>query len=286
MDIPTSRTAGLWRNRDFVKLWIGQTASQLAAQGSQVILPLVAVIGLGAGTHQLGALRAAQQAPVLLFSLFAGVWADRRQARDLMVLADVGRLLVLAAVPVAYVLGALDLPVLVVVAFAAGTCTVCFDVAYQAALPRLIERDRLPQGNSLLEASRSAAQIAGPAVGGGLMSMLSGPVAVVVAASFFALSSLSIARIRHRASPPARTGPRSSTPRQIRDGIRFVARDALLRTVGLAACVYQFCFAALMTTYLFFLPHTLRLSGVATGIALAGPGSFARPSPPWTCRDG
>jgi hypothetical protein len=42
-----------------------------------VTLPLVAVLVLNSGADQLGALRAVQQAPVLLISLFVGAWVDR-----------------------------------------------------------------------------------------------------------------------------------------------------------------------------------------------------------------
>jgi hypothetical protein len=104
----------LWRDRDFCRLWLGQTASQFGAQASQTTLPLIAVIALNAGANQLGALRAVQQAPILLFSLFVGVWVDRRRSRNVMVLADFGRTVALAAIPVAYLLGMLGIPVLLV----------------------------------------------------------------------------------------------------------------------------------------------------------------------------
>ena len=47
--------------------------------------------------------------------------------------------------------------------FATGICTVFFDVAYQSYLPGLIGREQIVEGNSKLEISRSAANIAGPA---------------------------------------------------------------------------------------------------------------------------
>lgn len=102
----------LWRDADFRGLWLGQTASQLGAQAGQVTLPLIAVVTLDVGAGQLGALRAVEQAPVLIFSLVAGAWVDRRRARDVMVLADLGRALTLGAVPLAYVLGVLGVPAL------------------------------------------------------------------------------------------------------------------------------------------------------------------------------
>lgn len=267
---------GLWRDADFRRLWAGQTASQLGAQAAQVTLPLVAVVALNADAGQLGALRAVQQVPILLFSLFVGVWVDRRRSRNVMVWADFGRAVLPAALPVAWLLGVLGIPLLLIVAFLVGVLTVFFDVAYQASLVRLVERDRLMQGNSALEGSRSAAQIGGPALGGAMVSLLSAPFAVLASTFFFVLSFLSIKRIRrpepltHHVERPARVG------RQIREGLQFVVQDASLRAVGMCSAGFQFFFAGLMTVYLLFLSHTLHLPGSSVGLVLAamGPGAL------------
>ncbi|MFJ2088233.1 MFS transporter [Streptomyces sp. NPDC087901] len=266
---------GLWRDADFRRLWVGQTASQFGEQATQVVLPLVAVVSLNAGSGQLGFLRAVEQAPILLLSLFAGAWVDRRRARTVMVLADCGRALALAVIPAVCLLGLLGLPVLFVVALLVGVLSVFFDVAYQASLVRLVDRDQLTQGNSALEGSRSAAQIGGPALGGTLVSVFSGPAAVVTGAFFFALSSVSIWRIRRHEPVPAPIDGRARMWRQIDEGLRFVAGNASLRAVGVASALFQFWFAALMTVYLLHLPRGLHLSATAIGLALAatGPGA-------------
>lgn len=158
--------SSLWRDSDFRRLWVGQTASQLGEQAGLVVLPLFAVLTLQAGAAELGVLRAVGQAPILLLSLFVGAWVDRWRTRTVMVLTDVGRTLALGAAAVVGLFGRLGLPALFVVAFAVGSLSVFFDVAYQACLVRLVRRDQLVRGNSALEGSRSAAQIGGPALGG------------------------------------------------------------------------------------------------------------------------
>jgi MFS family permease len=267
----------LWRDADFRRLWLGQTASQFGAQASQVTLPLIAVVTLHAGAGRLGALRAVEQAPILLFSLFAGAWVDRRRSRDVMVLADLGRAVALAAVPVACVLGLFGIPALLVVAFLVGVLTVYFDVASQASLVRLVERDQLAQGNSALEGSRSAAQIGGPALGGAMVTLLSAPFSAAASAFFFVLSVLSIRRVRRRESIPGHVERPTRVGRQIHEGLQFVVSEPSLRAVGMCSALFQFSFSALMTVYLLFLPRTLHLPGTAVGLALAamGPGALA-----------
>ncbi|MFI6929428.1 MFS transporter [Streptomyces sp. NPDC050287] len=266
----------LWRDSDFRSLWVGQTASQLGEHTSLLVLPLFAVLTLDAGAGQLGVLRAVGQAPILLLSLFVGAWVDRWRTRTVMVLTDVGRTLALGAAALAGLLGRLGLPALFVVAFAVGVLSVFFDVAYQASLVRLVRRDQLVRGNSALEGSRSAAQITGPALGGALVSLLSAPVAAASSALFFALSFLSIRRIRHHESIPEHSERPPRIWRRIHEGLRFVVSDTSLRTVCLASAAFQFSFAAMMTVYLLFLPRELHLSGTAVGLSLAatGPGAL------------
>jgi MFS family permease len=265
----------LWRNGDFRRLWLGQTASQLGEHTSLVILPLTAVLTLEANAHQLGALRAVGQAPILLLSLVAGAWVDRWRTRTVMVMADLGRVLALGGAVVAVLCG-FGLPALFVVAFAVGALSVFFDVAYQASLVRMVERTQLVQGNSALEGSRSAAQVAGPALGGAAVSLLSAPIAAAFTALLFTMSCLSIRRIRRHEPIPERAAHPSRVWQRIHEGLRFVVHDTSLRTVSLASAAFQFFFAATMTAYLLFLPRELNLSGSAVGLALAaiGPGAL------------
>lgn len=296
-DSSGSSGPGLWRDRDFRRLWLGQTASQLGEHLSLVLLPLLAVLTLHAGPGELGVLRAVGQAPILLFALLVGAWVDRWRTRTVMVLADAGRALALGGLAVACTLGEVGLPVLLVVAFAVGTLSVFFDVAYQSSLVRLVARDQLVRGNSALEGSRSAAQVGGPALGGALVSVVAAPWGIACGAVFFAVSFVSIRGIRRDEAPPGESVPQESLAEEslpagfppgraerrsrigwrVFEGLRFVARDAALRTVGLASAAFQFSFAALMTVYLLFLPRELHLSGTAVGLALAavGPGALA-----------
>nr|WP_246203788.1 MFS transporter [Streptomyces tailanensis] len=266
----------MWRDGDFRRLWVGQTASQLGEHASLVVLPLFAVLTLNASGGQLGVLRAVGQAPILLLSLFVGAWVDRWRTRTVMVLTDAGRTLALGAAAVAGLFCWLGVPALLVVAFVVGALSVFFDVAYQASLVGLVKRDQLVQGNSALEGSRSAAQIVGPALGGALVSLLSAPIAAASSALCFALSFLSIRRIRRTESIPERSERPPRVWRRIHEGLRFVVGETSLRTVCLASAAFQFSFAAMMTVYLLFLPRELHLSGTAVGLALAatGPGAL------------
>ncbi|WP_211275617.1 MFS transporter [Actinoplanes rectilineatus] len=264
---------GLWKNADFRRLWAGQTASQLGEHTGLVLLPLIAVLTLHVGAEQLGMLRAVGQAPLLLVALTAGAWVDRWRARTIMVLSDSVRALVLGVVAVTALGGGLRLEFLLVTVFAVGALSVFFDVAYQASLVRLVTPEHLLRGNGAIEGTRSAAQMGGPALGGAMASALPAPVAAVVTGLMFLLSALALTRIRRPEQPVSSPG---SARFRIRDGLRFVAGDRILRAVCLASGAFQFSHAALTTGILLFLPRELHLSGTLVGLTLAatGPGAL------------
>ena len=168
--------ADLLREPGFRGLWLAQTVSQVGTQITFLAMPLVAILVLDAGPLEVGILGAVDFLPFLLFTLPAGVWVDRIPRRRILIVADVGRALVLAVVPAAYLTGTLAMWQLYVVGFAAGTLTVFFDVGYQAFLPELVPRDRLAEGNSRLEVSRSAAQVVGPGLAGFLVGAITAPI--------------------------------------------------------------------------------------------------------------
>ena len=256
-------------------LWIGQSFSQFAEQAGSVVLPLSAVLYLHVDAGRLGILRAVYQVPLLLFSLFAGAWVDRRSTRKVMMMADGCRALALAGMAIASLLGKLDISTLLGVAFVIGTLSVFFDVAYQAGVVRLVERDLLARATSALEGTRSSAQTVGPAIGGVLVSLFRAAAGAGLCAVFFAISFVSIRSMRRPEPISNRSSHRPRFGQQIREGLRFVLAEPLLRALALVSAEFQFSFAALMTVYLLFLPRDLHVSGATVGLALAatGPGA-------------
>jgi MFS family permease len=126
-------TRSLWRHRDFLLLWGGQTVSEMGSAITQLALPLTAVVLLGASTLQVGLLTAAATAAFALIALPAGALVDRHAKRRLMIWCDAARLVIIGSVPVAAALGVLTLAQLYVVAATAGVCTVFFESPTRAS---------------------------------------------------------------------------------------------------------------------------------------------------------
>jgi MFS family permease len=226
---------GLWRHGDFLRLWSAESISQLGSQITGLALPLVAVIVLDASAFAVSALVVIEFLPFILFAIPAGVWVDRLRRKPILVLADLGRAVLLGSIPLAYAFDVLAIGQLYVVGFLVGICTVFFDVSYQSYLPSLVARDQLVEGNSKLEISRSGAQLAGPGAAGGLIGAIGAPAAIVLDAVSFLASAVFLFWIRKPEVLPERAegAPRPSMLREAREGLGYVLGNRYLRPISI-----------------------------------------------------
>jgi MFS family permease len=262
------RLGGLWRHRDFTSLWGAETISQFGTQVTLLALPLVAILTLEESAFRVALLTTAEFLPFLLFTLPAGVLVDRLPRRPILILANLGRAAVLLSVPVAHWAGVLTIWQLYAVGFAVGVGTVFFDLAYQSYLPRLVARAELVEGNSKLEVSRSAAQVAGPGLGGLLVSALTAPVAVAVDAASYLVSVLLMSRIR-TVEPPAAPGERRSLPAELREGLGYVLRHRYQRAIVATTAISNFFGQLVFAILLVFAVRELGLSAAAIGAIIS-----------------
>lgn len=255
-----------------MKLWAGQTISEVGSRLTRDGIPYTAVLVLNAPASQMGLLSAVGGASVLLFGLLAGVWVDRFRRRPIMIAADLARAIILVSIPMAALAQRLSMAQLYVVTALAGFCTVFFDVAYQSYLPALVERGNLLEGNSKLAMSASVAEIAGPSLTGILVQIITAPIAILFDAVSFLISAASVILIRkpEPAHPPHRT-----TPHPIA-GLRFVFSHPMLRPLACFSVTLFLSMGLLGPLYVLYAIRELHITPAELGIAisLGGAGSL------------
>ena len=261
-------TRSLWRHRDFLLLWGGQSVSEMGSAITQLALPLTAVVVLRASTLQVGLLTSAATLAFALIALPAGAIVDRRAKRWLMIWCDVARMLIIGSVPVAAALGVLTLGQLYAVAVSAGVCTVFFDVSYQSYLPVLIGKDDLVDGNGKLGATQSFAQVAGPGLGGGLVGAFGAAQAMAADAISYAVSVASLLAIRVPEKPPRRDY-RQKLRAEIAEGLSFVLRHPILRKIVACTGTANLFFSMAIAVQIVFLVRVLHVRPAEVGLLIA-----------------
>jgi MFS family permease len=268
-----STSSTLWRHADFMKLWSGQTVSRFGSTVTREVLPLVALLFLGATPLQMGLLAAIESAPAIVVALVAGVVIDRARRRPIMIAADLLRASLLAAIPVLAVLGRLRLEHLFIIGPLVGVITVFFDVAYQSFVPTLVSRARILEANSKLGISGSLAEVTAPGIGGALVQIASAPLAIVVDSLTFLVSALLIGLIRAPEPAPERT--RDGKPglrRDIVEGARFISLQPILGAFAINTLTGSFFGNFYAALYALYCIRDLGMSPALLGLSVAAGG--------------
>lgn len=269
MDEPAAPKKNLWHSPEFLKFWAGQTISELGSHITRDGLPLLAVITLGASASQMGLLNAVGSVPVIMFSLFAGVWVDRMRRRPLMITADIGRALLLGSIPLAAITGWLSMTQLFIVVPLAGILSIFFETAYHAYLPGLVERDNLVEGNSKLALSGSITEILGPGLTGMLVQTITAPLAIFFDAVSFIFSAISLASMHKPEQPTPPVEQRQAVFQEAREGLKAVFHNPVLRALALAATTTSFFGSFIGVLYALYAIRILKITPAALGFSIA-----------------
>lgn len=251
------------------RLWISSGLSNLADGIFKIALPLVAIQFTQSPTLIAG-LAFAATLPWLLFALPAGVLADRLDRRLIMIAANVGRFLLPTALVLAAVFNVGSIWVLYAVALLVGVAETLYDTSAQSILPQLVDHKQLSRANGRLYAVElTANQFVGPPLGGLL-------IAVGAAFAFTTTSALWLAAVvvlllvrgRFRT---VRDGPPTTMRADIAEGLRFLWRHRILRTLAVMTGVFNFASNGAMAVFVLFAvgpSSSMGLSEVAFGVLL------------------
>jgi MFS family permease len=262
---------GLWSHPDFLKLWTGQSISELGSQVSQLAIPWLAAVGLHASPIEFSLLGVLGFLPFILFALPAGVWVDRLRRRQILIVGDSARAVLLMLIPALWFAGVLQIWHLLVLEFLIGIFTVFFDVAYQSYLPALIEREHLVDGNSKLQVTVGIAQVGGPSLAGGLIAAITAPYAILVDSMSFVISSVFMIRMRHRENLPRQdtSEPRPRMWPQVKEGLAWVVGHRNLRAIAACTGTSNFCSSLMFAIVILYMVRVLHLSAFEAGAVFA-----------------
>nr|BFE74343.1 hypothetical protein GCM10020092_076440 [Actinoplanes digitatis] len=259
---------GALRNPDFRKFWIGETVSLFGSEVTRFVLPLVAVLTLGASAFEVGVLNALRYVPIVIVSLFAGIWLDRRRRLPVLIGSNVVRAACIGLVPLLATLGGLTMWTLGAVALVLGTFTVIFDVGSLSLVPNLVDRPQLPDANGRLQTSFSAAMIVGPGVGGFLVTAMGAPLTLSVNAASYAFSVVMLLLLTVREPEPQAAADRPTVRASIAEGLHAVFGNRVLRNLLSQSATFNLAQNAMMTVFVIYTVRYLGLTAGELGLVL------------------
>ena len=224
---PRATFRSVFAVREFRALWISEVLS--VAGDRLALVALTLLVFHHTGSPLLTALTyAAGYVPWVIGGLFLAGVADRRSRRSVMVVCDIVRMVLVAAMALPYV----PIGVLVALLFATTMFAPPFESARAAITPDILQGERYALGTAVIQTTFLAGQVLG-AVGGGLaVAFIGVRPALVIDAATFALSALFIG-LGTRSRPAAARSEtvQPSALARMRDGVRLLFGDRALRTL-------------------------------------------------------
>ena len=251
---------------EFGKLWAPGTVSSLGVGATLAAGPLLAAT-LTRDPVRIAGLMVAEQLPWTLLALPSGAVVDRVDRRRLMALAGVVRVAALGGLGLAVAAGRLSLPLLYLVFLVAGCAGVLFENAGSAILPEIVGRVDLDRANGRMYASRTLGQsLLGPPLAGWLFAIALWTPFVLDAAAFVLVSTLCLTlSVAVARAPAVRTTFRAA----IAEGVRFLWRHRLLRTLALTVAVENAVLSSMLSIMVLIAGERLGVGPVGYGLLLS-----------------
>lgn len=203
--------------------------------------------------------------PWLLFGLFAGSVADHHDRRRLVMLADGSRAVIVLALVVFLATGQVTVWIVLATAFLYGTAEVFADTAGSTLLPMLVRPANLGLGNARLQTGFLVGnQLAGPPLGAFLFAVGSfWPFLVQILC--VSLAVVLISRIARTPVPPNEAVPAGAKAHPIREGLRWLRRNAPVRTLVIIIFVFNVTWAAPWSILVLYATEHLGMGAVGFG---------------------
>src|SRR6478672_3784687 len=249
---------------NFARLWTAGAVSNLGDGVVLAAMPLLAA-SLSDSPTVVALVATAGTLPWLLFSLVGGAIADRTDRRRAMSVVDGMRFVAMGALGFALLAGVESIALLVIVSFALGMAETVFDNASQAILPSLVPDDLLETANGRLEGAQIVTnQFVGPPLGAWLFGLAVSAPFFLDAASF-ALAALLALTLRG-SFRPERELQGTTVRSDIAEGVRWLVRHRVLRTLAIALGVINFVGLAAMTILVLYAENVLHLTKLQYGL--------------------
>jgi MFS family permease len=252
--------ATLLREPGIRRLWISQLCSSAGESLAQIAMPLL-VYELTGSARMVGLIALVLILPRVIFAPISGLLADRLDRRNLMISADLFRLILVSLVPATNAIWQLAvLAALIAVGNAVGR------PAELAAIPSVVGPRKLVAALSLVQVSNGVIRIAIPAVGAGIIAVL-GPAPVFwLQAACFLVSLLALHKLvipRHRVLETTTSSGLANllrtAQRDMWAGIEAIKRIPIVRGVTLSESVHQVVAATMTIGGVIYTQETLDL---------------------------
>ena len=254
-----ARTFRAFHYRDFRIMWIGACASTIGTFVQQFAQSWL-VYDLTKDPFYLGLDLFLGQLPIMMFSLFGGVFADRMDRRKMLLVSQYIQMTCAFLLAILFVTHVVKVWHILALSFVVGLGQSFGGPAYSALLPTLVDAEDLSNAIAMNSIQFNLARILGPAIGGVAYTTLGATWCFTLNGVSYLAVIASLLVIHVKFVPPK---SRERVLTSMQEGIRFIRkREGMSALVVLAFCTTLFGFS--LTGFLPVFVQTIFHSGPET----------------------
>lgn len=280
----------IFGNRDFRLLWLGEAISLLGDQFHMIALPWL-VLQLTGDAFLMGTVLALAAVPRAIFMLIGGAITDRYSPRNVMLMSNLSRMVLVTILTGIILTGAIELWMIYILSFLFGLADAFYFPASQAIVPSLVSKTVLQAANSIVYGTAQLSVFLGPVIAGVLISLLSANAAsgdapdmrgigiafgidtLTFAVSAFTLWLMSATKRKNSEDVGEEE---QSVIQSVREGFSYLWNDKLMRKVFIVSVWINFFLVGPLTIGIPVLADTQYAEGAAAfGIIMSGFGAGA-----------
>ncbi|HEX9916236.1 MAG TPA: MFS transporter [candidate division Zixibacteria bacterium] len=232
----------LFRNRNFVLLWIGRTISVLGDNIYAIAL-MWWVLEKTNSTAMMATVAICWTVPAVALGIIAGTYADRVNRKKLIIWMDLGRACLIAIPATLLFFGLLEVWHIFIITILESSMSTFFGPSISAFLPSLVRKEDLTRANSMFQLSFNLSGILGQALGGILMAVVGAAMTIYLDAISFFVSALSIISISTEITAPQTSIERKDFLRDLKDGLIYIRQNQFIWGIISLAVIINFLFA-------------------------------------------
>jgi MFS family permease len=246
------RIAAALAYRDFRLLWFGALTSSIGTWMQKVAQAwLIVTLTESRSAFYLGLDAFLSELPILLLTLVAGVVADRRDRRHMMLMSQVVQMTAAFTLAGLVFFDAIEIWHILTLSFLTGCAQAFGGPAYQTLVPTLVGKEHLPNAIALNSIQFNLARVIGPIVAGVALAAFGMVMCFGINGISFLFVIAAILALRNVHVPPAATTPLLD---QMKDGLCYVRDSPNLKTLTIMGFIAAFLGLPLLT----FLPIVAR----------------------------
>jgi len=220
------------QNKDFIIYWIGIIMSNFGNAISTFVFPLM-ILELTNNPFHLGAVGALSLIPYAVLGLPAGVLIDKLDRKLIMKITDLIRFLSYITIPVSFYLGVMSIAQIYIVSLISGFCLVFHSISEVSSTPSIVQKEQLPQANSLIYSTQNIMEFIGPAIGGFLYSLIGYPILIGFDALTFLISFITLTIIKSNFQEKIQKGKKLSINiySDMVEGLKYLLNHKKIRSM-------------------------------------------------------